>query len=244
MTAYGLSDRGIVRANNQDTFRIISFPEEEKFIAVLCDGMGGVHGGEIASRIAAEAFCAYTEEILADTDAPELAAVGREAASYANLKVYDRAQRDESLLGMGTTLVAVILRNDEAVMVNIGDSRGYWLTGGRIQQVTRDHSHVQDLMDQGIITKGEARSHPHRNLITRAVGVRDRIRSDIFRLDLHSGDRLLLCSDGLSNMVTEEEIAEVLREEEDLKKCCERLLSIAMDRGAPDNVTVTILAAD
>ena len=238
MNAYGLSDRGIIRANNQDSFRILPFPEEDMLIAVLCDGMGGVHGGEIASMLASEAFSAYSREKLTDKRVPELASVGREAAAYANLKVYDRAQRDESLLGMGTTLVAVILRGDETVMVNIGDSRGYWLSDGRIQQVTRDHSHVQELMDQGIITKGEARSHPHRNLITRAVGVNDRIRSDVFRLDVHSGDRLLLCSDGLSNLISEEEIAEVLGDGDSLKGCCERLVAMTLERGAPDNVTV------
>ena len=242
MTAYGLSDRGIVRANNQDTFRIVSSSESGHLIAVLCDGMGGVHGGEIASQTAAEAFISYVQEKLSVWNAPELAVIGREAASYANLKVYDRAQRNENLLGMGTTLVAAILRGDETVMINIGDSRGYWFSDGKIQQVTRDHSHVQDLMDQGIITKGEARSHPHRNLITRAVGVKDRIRSDIFRLDLHTSDRLLLCSDGLSNLVTEEELADVLASEEDLKTCCDRLLAMALDRGAPDNVTVVILS--
>ena len=241
MIAYGLSDRGIVRTNNQDTFRIVSSPENGELIVVLCDGMGGVQGGEIASLTAAEAFTSYAREKLAASDAPELAIIGREAASYANLKVYDRAQREESLLGMGTTLVAAILRGDETVMINIGDSRGYWFSDGMIQQVTRDHSHVQDLMDQGIITKREARSHPHRNLITRAVGVNDRIRSDIFRLDLHAGDRLLLCSDGRSNLISEEELADALAAEEDPKDCCDRLLALALDRGAPDNVTVVIL---
>ena len=241
MTAYGLSDRGIVRANNQDTFRVDSSPEGEQLIAVLCDGMGGVHGGEVASQTAAEAFISYARQELAVSPVPDLAVIGREAAAYANLKVYDRAQRDESLLGMGTTLVAAILREEETVMINIGDSRGYWFSHGQIQQVTRDHSHVQDLMDQGIITKSEARSHPHRNLITRAVGVKDRIRSDLFRLDLQPGDRLLLCSDGLSNLVTEDELAAVLAGEEELKNCCDRLLALALDRGAPDNVTVIVL---
>ena len=135
----------------------------------------------------------------------------------------------------------LIIRENDAVVVNIGDSRCYWLANGQIQQVTRDHSHVQDLVETGAITALEARSHPHRNLITRAVGVGRRIRSDIFRLDLHAGDRLLLCSDGLSNLVEETEIADVLRRETYGLAACRELLNLALGRGAPDNVTCVLL---
>lgn len=240
MKVFGISDQGKVRANNQDAFRIDPNPEGALAVAVLCDGMGGVRGGEIASSIASEAFVTCVQGELLDPGTPDLADIGRESAAYANLKVYDRSQRDESCRGMGTTLVAAIVRQTDAVMVNIGDSRGYWLANGQIQQVTRDHSHVQDLVDQGIITQGEARSHPRKNLITRAVGVTNRIRSDIFRLDLREGDRLLLCSDGLSNLLTEEEIGAELSKE-DLESACRRLLEQALNRGAPDNVTIVAL---
>ena len=142
---------------------------------------------------------------------------------------------------MGTTLVALMVRKSEAVLVNVGDSRGYWFAEGHIQQVTRDHSHVQELVDRGIITQGEARSHPRRNLITRAVGLERRIVTDIFRLDLRPGDRVLLCSDGLSNLVSEAELSAALAEEQDLPTCCQTLLAMALERGAPDNVTIVIL---
>lgn len=241
MKLYGVSDKGKVRRNNQDSFRMAESPEGGLAAAVLCDGMGGVKGGEIASSIAAEAFLESVLENLKSHEMLDIADIGREAAARANLTVYDRAARDEECRGMGTTLVAAVVRERDAAVVNIGDSRCYWLAEGQIQQVTRDHSHVQELVERGIITAGEARSHPRRNLITRAVGLERRIRSDIFRLDLREGDRLLLCSDGLSNLVPEAELGDLLRREKDLRRCCERLLSLALDRGAPDNVTIVLL---
>ncbi len=241
MIVYGVSDKGVVRRSNQDSFRIRTEPSEELAVAVLCDGMGGAKSGEVASSIAAESFLSAAAEDLRNQPELDIAEIGRESAALANLHVYDRAVRDDSCAGMGTTLVALMVRKREAVLVNVGDSRGYWFAEGHIQQVTRDHSHVQELVDRGIITQGEARSHPRRNLITRAVGLERRIVTDIFRLDLQPGDRVLLCSDGLSNLVSEAELAAALAEERDLPACCQSLLALALDRGAPDNVTIVIL---
>lgn len=241
MTVYGISDRGVVRRVNQDAFRFHVDEEDELAVAVLCDGMGGTKSGEIASSMASETFLSSALEDLEQQPDTDLADIGRESAAYANLKVYDRASRDLDCQGMGTTLVAVLVRRDSAVIVNIGDSRGYWFADGHIQQVTRDHSHVQELVELGVITPQEARSHPRKNLITRAVGLERRMFSDIFRMDLRRGDRILLCSDGLSNLVTEEEMAEVLSREPELPSCCDSLLKMALDRGAPDNVTVVVL---
>ena len=241
MKVYGISDKGRVRSVNQDAYRIDENPDGALCIAVLCDGMGGARGGEVASALAAEHFLFTAREDLSRTEWLDIADIAREAAAVANLNVYDRAFRNEELRGMGTTLVGAIVREKDAVVVNIGDSRCYWMANGQIQQVTRDHSHVQELVETGVITEQEARSHPRRNLITRAVGVGRRIRSDIFRLDLHAGDRLLLCSDGLSNMVEEKEIADVLNREEYGMAACRRLLDMALDRGAPDNVTCVLM---
>ena len=171
MIVYGVSDKGIVRRSNQDSFRIRTEAAEDLTVAVLCDGMGGAKSGEVASSIAAEAFLTAAAEDLLNQPELDIAEIGRESAVLANLRVYDRAQRDDSCAGMGTTLVALMVRKTEAVLVNVGDSRGYWFAEGHIQQVTRDHSHVQELVDRGIITQGEARSHPRRNLLHRVYGI-------------------------------------------------------------------------
>ena len=241
MTVFGLTDRGIVRAINQDALRFWSQPENDRAIVVLCDGMGGEQAGEIASALAVEAFFEYAEKALQEPEPPLAVDIAREASAYANLQVYDRANRDDACHGMGTTLVAAIVNGTDTAVVNVGDSRCYWLAEGQLVQVTRDHSWVQELVDQGAISADEARSHPRRNLITRALGLQRRSRSDIYRLDFLDGDVLLLCSDGLSNQVTEQEMTSILSKEEDDRTACEQLLALALQRGAPDNVTVLIL---
>ena len=241
MNAFGITDKGKVRSVNQDAYRLNVSPNGEYVLAALCDGMGGVHGGEIASTIAADSFMQYAENMLHSEPAVDVTQILREAAAYANLKVYDRAFRDESCRGMGTTLVAALLRPEDAAVVNIGDSRCYWLADGQLQQVTRDHSLVQSMVDRGLITEEEARSHPRKNVIMRAVGLERTIRSDIFRLDIRSGDALLLCSDGLSNLVSTGEMEALLLTSSDDDALCRELLRMALERGAPDNVTLALV---
>ena len=241
MTIFGLTDKGMVRAVNQDAYRVLDLPEQGAAVMVLCDGMGGEKAGEVASALAVDAFVEYARQRFAEPEPPLSVDVAREAAAWANLQVYDRSVRDDACRGMGTTLVAAVITREDAVIVNVGDSRCYWLAEGQLQQVTRDHSLVQEMVDQGMIDREEARSHPRKNLITRALGLERRIRSDVFRIDLRGGDMLLLCSDGLSNQVTEREIAGVLLKEPDEKSAAEKLVSLALERGAPDNVTVLVL---
>ena len=239
MNAFGITDKGKVRSANQDAYRLSLSPDGEYVLAALCDGMGGVHGGEIASAVAADSFMQYAEDMLRREPKSDAAQVLREAAAYANLKVYDRAFRDESCRGMGTTLVAALVRPEDAAVVNI--SRCYWLADGQLQQVTRDHSLVQSMVDRGLITEDEARSHPRKNVIMRAVGLERTIRSDIFRLDICPGDALLLCSDGLSNLVDAGEMESLLLASSDDDAVCRELLRMALDRGAPDNVTLALV---
>ena len=238
MNAFGITDKGKVRSANQDAYRLSLSPDGEYVLAALCDGMGGVHGGEIASAVAADSFMQYAEDMLRREPKSDAAQVLREAAAYANLKVYDRAFRDESCRGMGTTLVAALVRPEDAAVVNIGDSRCYWLADGQLQ---RDHSLVQSMVDRGLITEDEARSHPRKNVIMRAVGLERTIRSDIFRLDIRPGDALLLCSDGLSNLVDAGEMESLLLASSDDDAVCRELLRMALDRGAPDNVTLALV---
>ena len=241
MKIFGVSDKGLVRQENQDSFRISQSEDGRTAVLVLCDGMGGENNGSMASSLAADAFMTHAAECLAEEPALDIAAAARESAAYANIRVFDRASTDDACMGMGTTLVAAVIRGDEAAVANIGDSRCYWLAENQLRQVTRDHSLVQDLVERGVLSPADARTHPQRNIITRAVGLEHRARCDIFLPALQEGDTLLLCSDGLSNLMAEEELAEVLRTRPEPEAAAASLLHTALLRGAPDNVTILIL---
>lgn len=232
MKLWGITDIGAVRSDNQDNYQITRM-DEWTALAVVCDGMGGARGGNVASRIAVAEFSASVQAAFG-TAVPWPGAL-EEAVQKANAAVYETSQRDEACRGMGTTLVAALITPDTVYVLNVGDSRCYQIVGGIITQVSRDHSLVEDLYKRGDITREQARVHPQKNLITRALGVDRSVRADLFERP-NEGGYLLLCSDGLSNVVTDEELRrEVVAE--DKESCCQRLLRLALDRGAPDNVT-------
>lgn len=236
MNIFGITDRGAVRKQNQDAF--FHWTDGEMGCAVVCDGMGGARSGNIASALAAKTFA----EIVGseEGDAPLRLLLG---AELANTTVYQRAQHDMSCWGMGTTLVAALAKNDIAYIINVGDSRCYFICEDGIRQVTRDHSLVAELAAMGRITEEEARTHPNRNIITRALGAEESVKADLFEVELQPGDQLLFCSDGLSNEVLPEEMHSISLEGT-LEERCQRLLSLALERGAPDNVTVVIMEAE
>ena len=235
MEAWGLTHRGAVRQQNQDAFAIRNLPDG-RVIALVCDGMGGARAGNIASAMAVKLF---TEEFLRTSGREEERM--RKAAALANREVFQRSLRDEDCAGMGTTLVAALAGEGGAVILNEGDSRAYHIDQEGIVLVTRDHSLVADLVERGELTREEARRHPNKNLITRALGADPDLMADCFRQPMAPGDYLLLCSDGLSNVVEEQEMLyEVIHGEGD-ESCCQRLLDIALSRGAPDNVTAVLI---
>ena len=236
MQAWGLTHRGAVRQQNQDAFAIQRL-DDGRVVALVCDGMGGARAGNVASSTAVEEF---TKSLLAQGQQPDgWAGALRKAVAQANEKVYSISLDRPECRGMGTTLVAALVTEDTLWVVNIGDSRCYQVLDGEIRRVTRDHSLVEDLVEQGEITREEARVHPQKNLITRALGVDRTVQEDLFELD-NTGGYLLLCSDGLSNTVTDEELRrEVVAE--DKAGCCQRLLRLALERGAPDNVTAVLV---
>ena len=235
MEAWGLTHRGAVRQQNQDAFAIRNLPDG-RVIALVCDGMGGARAGNIASAMAVKLF---TEEFLRTSGREEERM--RKAAALANREVFQRSLRDEDCAGMGTTLVAALADEGGAVILNEGDSRAYHINQEGIVLVTRDHSLVADLVERGELTREEARRHPNKNLITRALGADPDLMADCFRQPMAPGDYLLLCSDGLSNVVEEQEMLyEVIHGEGD-ESCCQRLLDIALSRGAPDNVTAVLI---
>ena len=235
MEAWGLTHRGAVRQQNQDAFAIRNLPDG-RVIALVCDGMGGARAGNIASAMAVKLF---TEEFLRTSGREEERM--RKAAALANREVFQRSLRDEDCAGMGTTLVAALAGEGGAVILNEGDSRAYHINQEGIVLVTRDHSLVADLVERGELIREEARRHPNKNLITRALGADPDLMADCFRQPMAPGDYLLLCSDGLSNVVEEQEMLyEVIHGEGD-ESCCQRLLDIALSRGGPDNVTAVLI---
>ncbi len=241
MKAYGITDRGIVRKENQDTFRYELIAKDEILCAVLCDGMGGAQAGSLASTMAADTFMSHASYSLdSSSDISDMQRILVEAVNYANIKVYDRSFADFSCMGMGCTLVAVLINSKRCLISNVGDSRAYLIQKGQIQQISRDHSLVEELLAKGQIKPEQVRNHPQKNIITRAIGVEASVKCDIFDLKFSAGSRILLCSDGLSNVLTDKEILEISQDNADIELACKQMLNLALKRGAPDNVTVFI----
>lgn len=243
MNSFGITDRGKVRRDNQDSFLIERIGGGDCLLAVLCDGMGGEKAGNIASDIAAKTFSSIVSRRLETASRrPDCAALLTQACDEANHMVYGYSCFDREYTGMGTTLVAALLLEDKVFVLNVGDSRAYKLTRRRLTQITRDHSLVQELVDRGEISPEEALSHPRRNVITRALGVDEQVPCDIFRPRLARGDMLLLCSDGLTNMLRDDEIFAISRKNTDPLSLGRALMDEALARGARDNVTVVLLS--
>lgn len=241
MEFWGITDTGRVRARNQDAFDAAVCGVDGTVVLVVCDGMGGARAGDVASSVACETFMAEMKASAdGQTDLSALSLRLARAVAAANGAVYARSLSDPEYAGMGTTLVAAVVSGEEAVIVNIGDSRAYRTSGGTIEQITRDHSVVEDMVTRGDITRLEARHHPHKNLITRALGSGRAEPPDIFEIKLDVDEYILLCTDGLTNMVGDEEIALELRGSTDVEASCRRLVALANHRGAPDNVTALL----
>lgn len=220
------TDTGRVREHNEDSY-LAAAP-----LFAVADGMGGHQGGEVASRLALETI----DELRARDDVALPQAV-REA----NRAVLDQAARDRGLTGMGTTLTALVLKGDGIDLAHVGDSRAYLLRDGELQQLTEDHTLVHRMVMEGKLTEEEAKIHPHRSILTRALGVESDVEVDGATVQVLPGDRVLLCSDGLTSMVTDERIHEVLATEDDPQEASAVLVRAANEAGGQDNVTVMIL---
>ena len=241
MEAWGLTDTGNVREENQDFYRMERLGPET-LLAVVCDGMGGARAGNVASRLACEVFCGEVCRSLRDgmTEAEEQDVLCT-AAKLANISVYEHAQLSEEFRGMGTTLVAALVRGLRVEIVNIGDSRAYHLGADGIRCVTVDHSLVELMVQRGELTHEQAKNHPSKNLITRALGPEEHIECDVYDVTLGADERLLLCSDGLVVTATDEEMYEAVGRGDTPEESLEHLLELSKQRGAPDNVTAVLL---
>ncbi len=242
MQYWGLTDPGMVRKQNQDAYHIVKL-DKTSVLAIVCDGMGGAKSGNVASSLAVDVFVQEVQRRwVPGTDWDKADQILRSAVKLANFTVYDQAKQFVEFDGMGTTLVAALIRGQKVTVVNVGDSRAYGITESGIRQLTKDHSLVQLMVDRGEIRPEMAKSYPGKNLITRAIGTEPVVLCDMFRQEFQRGDFLLLCSDGLSNMMDDQEILFEVVHGVNKSRCCQRLLNITKTRGAPDNVTSILIA--
>jgi len=223
------------RPNNEDVV-FTRFDPRYPLLAAVSDGMGGHAAGEVASRISIDALDTWTREL---TDAPQNVLV--DAFFNANAQVLSAAEADKKLRGMGATLVAAIFYHDHFITANIGDSRLYLVSGGEIRQVTFDHSYVQELVRRGFLTAEEAKTHPRRNVITRGIGSETSFEPDVFYTRWNPKDTVILCSDGLCDVVTEKEMLSLAQEKDDLDQLCQALSTLAYEKGSSDNISLVIV---
>ena len=243
--AYGLTDVGKKRTRNEDSFLVSG----DLNLYVVADGMGGHSGGEYASRLAV----ATIEEVIAsmntDPEATVISGVNSEETEYgdrlkyaievAGQKIFDQALYDPDLKGMGTTITSVIIEDKLAYVANVGDSRVFLIRGDTIKQLTRDHSLVSEQMQAGLISEIDARKHKLKNIITRSVGYQEEVEIDVSKVELQDNDKLMLCSDGLTNMLDDQDIQGVVTKN-DVIKSCQELIKSANEKGGDDNITVIV----
>lgn len=237
----GQTDIGLVRKTNQDAYNAGSLSENAVW-AVVCDGMGGANGGNIASETAIDAI---TKDVLEGyregMDSQEIKELLASALEDANERVYEKAKQDPALEGMGTTAVLTLIQNNVIHLVNVGDSRAYLLTRENVTQITRDHSIVQEMLESGEITEEQARNHPRKNIITRALGVDDTVVVDYFEIPFEEHAKLFLCSDGFSGSLTPERIYHFSRGLT-AERITQRAIELAKEAGGNDNITVITIS--
>lgn len=231
------SDVGRKRKHNEDYHGFFRIGDDE-VLAIVADGMGGHASGEVASRMAVEVIQEIYAKDRADQDVLDAL---RSAFEVANFSILQKSLEQDELNGMGTTATALVIKDDQIFVGHMGDSRAYLFRDSAIAQLTKDHSMVNRMVEQGLLSKEEANGHPQRNVIYKALGVnRDADLELIGPLPVHVNDIYLLCSDGLTNLVTDEEMLKIVKKENP-KKACEKLIQLANKRGGDDNITVQIV---
>ncbi|MBQ7706862.1 MAG: Stp1/IreP family PP2C-type Ser/Thr phosphatase [Lachnospiraceae bacterium] len=239
MRSSGKTDTGSKRSNNQDSIYYSDKPVGPlPNLYIVADGMGGHRAGDQASQMAIDIAVDFIKKSTIENPV----AVLKRAMIYANNEIYKTASRDPDLRGMGTTMVAAVVQDDKLYVANIGDSRLY-AVGNDIKQITMDHSLVEELIRDGKLERKKGRNHPEKNIITKAMGSKEEVIPDFFEIDINPEDKYLLCSDGLSNMVEDDEIRDIVVENEDLRDAVDSLVDRANYYGGADNISVVIIAS-
>jgi protein phosphatase len=233
------SNRGVVRENNEDACFVI--PGNDVY--VVADGVGGNNSGEVASRTAVEQIAGFVNSgDIRRCDTPEeIFSFMGDAVGAANSAIYEMGKDTTRYQGMATTVVMAYIYKGEGYIANIGDSRAYIYRDGEMSRITKDHTYVNELIDKGVITEDEAESHRQKNVITKALGAEPSISPDYYKLPLHSGDVLMLCTDGLYGEVGEKRILEVLGSGKSMNDTCSELVDMAIESGGRDNITVVCI---
>lgn len=234
------SHKGKVREINEDAYYI---SKENLNLFIVADGMGGHNAGEVASNIAINSIKEFMEKHIDqfwDKDEKKVCEILKKATFEANKNIYEKAMREEECQGMGTTLTVVLILS-KVYIAHVGDSRAYLIHNNNISQITQDHSLVAELLRNGSITENEAKIHPQRNMITRALGTEENIIIDIYTLDFQPDDIIFLCTDGLSNLIEIDEIKSALIDCEHMQYACVHLVELANERGGYDNITVVAI---
>lgn len=235
------TDTGRIRNANQDFCGYHVADKYDIAFFAVADGMGGHNAGEIASAVAITTFIDAAKDFF-DVDSTEgLERFMVHTVRKSNVIIWRRALQNPEMKGMGTTFVVAAVTEREVMFANVGDSRAYVLSDGQLTQVTKDHSYVQVLLDQGLVSKDEITNHPRKNEITRALGAAETVDVDIFTREYKKGNYIILCSDGLSNMVSEEEMVKIILEEKSVHTATDKLIESANSAGGKDNITVVLI---
>ena len=240
MRIFAETDKGKVRSINQDAFALNTLSDGAA-LAIVCDGMGGANAGDVASKTAVDIILQYILSSYTPTmNSEAVIKLINNAIASANFEIYDLSLKDENLKGMGTTAVVAVVRENVALICNIGDSRAY-LFDNELKQITRDHSVVQSLVESGKLSPEQARVYPEKNVITRALGVEKSVLPDSYTVDFNENGKILLCTDGMSNFVSENRIFEILKNN-NIERITELLIDEANRGGGKDNITVAVVS--
>lgn len=239
MKYYGITDKGMIREQNQDC---IYLSENLKYnLYILADGMGGANAGDIASKKSIEYVKEYISQNYIIENENNIKELLKNSITYANMKIYKLSKLKKEYEGMGTTLVVALYLNNKIYIAHVGDSSAYRIRKDIIRKITKDHSYVQKLLDDKSITKKEAKDHPKKNILLRAVGCEENVEVDVTMKKLQINDYLLLCSDGLTNMLKDKEILLTINTLNDCESICKKLVSLSNDRGGYDNISIILL---
>lgn len=236
------SDRGRIREINEDYLSVVTGASQELHAFVIADGMGGHNAGEIASKLAVDSVAECIERSQEQLSHPdEISKTIEQIMQQANQTVFDKSKESQDNFGMGTTLIVAVLSGNSIHIGHIGDSRAYLVRGESIERITTDHSYIEELIKNGSLKREEAEKHPKRNLITRALGCSDEMLVDSYICDIRENDVFILCTDGLTNMVDEARIRDILTNIDDPQLACDELIRTANENGGEDNISVIVV---